>query len=344
MVAPAHVTGRGPHHAVRCSGVVHARRGARARVATHYERQISRQCGPSSCRGGASAGSARRSGAGAPSDSSSVGCSCSTPRPLDVPGQLFERALPEGLILREKRCGVLERFPPRDGSDGNSRRGSRRTRPARSRTRRCLDTAGRAEREWLGELGDGRVLCASRARMRRRVVSASAEKTASRRESSFALVACLDMGGGGLYQTVYCLLRRCAGIAVEAGCAGIASKPDALASRSKLERHPMANIHHEIPLSAPPARVYQALVDSKSFADVTGAPASGDSTEGATFSAFGGHITGRHVELVPNKRVVQAWRAKTWPEGAYSIVRFELRASTAPAPSSSSTTTASSRI
>jgi activator of HSP90 ATPase len=88
----------------------------------------------------------------------------------------------------------------------------------------------------------------------------------------------------------------------------------------------MSNIHQEVTLSAGPARIYQALVDSRRFGELTGAPASGDSTEGASFSVFGGHITGRHVELVPGKRVVQAWRAKTWPEGLYSIVRFELQA------------------
>jgi activator of HSP90 ATPase len=88
----------------------------------------------------------------------------------------------------------------------------------------------------------------------------------------------------------------------------------------------MSSIHHEVSFPAPPSRVYQSLVDAKTFAEVTGAPASGDSAEGASFSLFGGHITGRHVELVPGKRVVQAWRAKTWPEGAYSIVRFELEA------------------
>jgi activator of HSP90 ATPase len=87
----------------------------------------------------------------------------------------------------------------------------------------------------------------------------------------------------------------------------------------------MANIHHELAFSAPPSRVYQTLVDTKKFAEATGAPASGDATEGAAFSAFGGHITGRQVELVPDKRVVQAWRAKTWPEGVFSIVRFELK-------------------
>ena len=86
----------------------------------------------------------------------------------------------------------------------------------------------------------------------------------------------------------------------------------------------MPSIHQEVTLPAPPSRIYEALVDSHRFAQITGAPASGDGVEGGSFSAFGGHITGRHVELVRDKRVVQAWRAKSWPEGVYSVVRFEL--------------------
>ena len=43
------------------------------------------------------------------------------------------------------------------------------------------------------------------------------------------------------------------------------------------------------------------------------------------FSLFGGYIVGRSLELVPGKRVVQAWRAAQWEEGVYSIVRFELK-------------------
>ena len=88
----------------------------------------------------------------------------------------------------------------------------------------------------------------------------------------------------------------------------------------------MSNIHQEIKLLAAPSRVYPSFVDSSAFAELTGAPASGDAVEGSAFSAFGGHITGRHVELVPNQRIVQAWRAKAWPEGLYSIARFELYA------------------
>jgi activator of HSP90 ATPase len=86
----------------------------------------------------------------------------------------------------------------------------------------------------------------------------------------------------------------------------------------------MPTIHQEASFSASPSRVYGALVDLKQFAEVTGQPATGESTVGAAFSAFDGYVTGRHIELVPDKRVVQAWRAKSWPEGVHSIVRFEL--------------------
>ena len=45
---------------------------------------------------------------------------------------------------------------------------------------------------------------------------------------------------------------------------------------------------------------------------------------GGAFTLFGGYIVGRHIELVPNRRIVQAWHEESWPEGVYSIVRFEL--------------------
>jgi len=39
---------------------------------------------------------------------------------------------------------------------------------------------------------------------------------------------------------------------------------------------------------------------------------------------FGGIILGRHIELVPYERIVQAWREKDWLAGEYSIVKFQL--------------------
>jgi activator of HSP90 ATPase len=48
---------------------------------------------------------------------------------------------------------------------------------------------------------------------------------------------------------------------------------------------------------------------------------------GGAFSLFGGIIVGRHIELVPSERIVQAWRPVYWKPGVYSIVKFELSAS-----------------
>jgi activator of HSP90 ATPase len=88
----------------------------------------------------------------------------------------------------------------------------------------------------------------------------------------------------------------------------------------------MANaIHQEIEFKTNPQRVYEVLLDAKQFSAFTGAPAEIEPQAGGEFSCFGGMITGRNVELTPNKRIVQAWRVKVWPEGVYSIVSFELQ-------------------
>jgi activator of HSP90 ATPase len=84
-------------------------------------------------------------------------------------------------------------------------------------------------------------------------------------------------------------------------------------------------IHQEIDFTASPQRLYQALLDSKKFTAFSGRPATIDGKAGGTFSLFGGHITGRNIELIPNERIVQAWRASDWPEGVYSIATFELQ-------------------
>jgi uncharacterized protein YndB with AHSA1/START domain len=84
-------------------------------------------------------------------------------------------------------------------------------------------------------------------------------------------------------------------------------------------------IHQEVVFNASPGRVYEALTDSQQFSTVTGgAPTEISSEVGGAFTLFGGHIEGRHIELIPGKRIVQAWRPAAWEKGLYSIVRFEL--------------------
>jgi activator of HSP90 ATPase len=85
------------------------------------------------------------------------------------------------------------------------------------------------------------------------------------------------------------------------------------------------NIHHSISFTASAERVYSALTDGAQFTSMSGgAPATLDASEGSEFSCFGGMIVGRQIELAPNRRIVQAWRVKSWPAGLYSIARFEL--------------------
>ena len=84
-------------------------------------------------------------------------------------------------------------------------------------------------------------------------------------------------------------------------------------------------IHQEIDFSASPQQLYEALLDAKHFTEFSGRAAEINREVGGTFSLFKGHIVGRNVELVPNERIVQAWRVVTWPEGVYSIVRFDLK-------------------
>jgi activator of HSP90 ATPase len=81
-------------------------------------------------------------------------------------------------------------------------------------------------------------------------------------------------------------------------------------------------LHREADLHTAPQRIYEALLDSKQFAAFSGFPAEIDPKAGGAFSMFGGLITGRNVELVPNARIVQAWRPESWPKGVYSIVKF----------------------
>ena len=84
-------------------------------------------------------------------------------------------------------------------------------------------------------------------------------------------------------------------------------------------------IHQVEDFKASPQRIYGALLDSKQFtAFSSGAAAEIDGKVGGTFSIFAGHIIGRNLELVPNQRIVQAWRVVPWPAGIYSIARFEL--------------------
>lgn len=99
----------------------------------------------------------------------------------------------------------------------------------------------------------------------------------------------------------------------------------------------MESIHQAVKFKASPERLYAALTDATEFQRVvllsdavkTGMvkapqPAQISAVVGGEFAMFGGYITGRQIELIPNVRIVQAWRTGTWDPGTYSIARFAL--------------------
>lgn len=102
--------------------------------------------------------------------------------------------------------------------------------------------------------------------------------------------------------------------------------------------HSCETIHQTVAFTASRKRVYEVLTDEKQFDKVVklsaavaqaGMSLGNKPTQiareaGGSFTLFGGHIIGRHVELVPGERIVQAWRVATWETGVYSIVRFQL--------------------
>lgn len=100
--------------------------------------------------------------------------------------------------------------------------------------------------------------------------------------------------------------------------------------------HTAESIHQEALFKASRKRVYEALTDAKQFDKVIqlsgvmqamhlpDKPAEISREVGGPFALFGGYITGRHVELLPNERIVQAWRTGEWNPGVYSIAKFEL--------------------
>jgi activator of HSP90 ATPase len=93
-------------------------------------------------------------------------------------------------------------------------------------------------------------------------------------------------------------------------------------------------IHQSAWFKVAPPQIYNILLSStefsactkKSFDMFTASSAKIDPVVGGTFSLFDGHIIGRILELVPDLRIVEAWRVVDWPPGVYSIARFDLSA------------------
>lgn len=84
------------------------------------------------------------------------------------------------------------------------------------------------------------------------------------------------------------------------------------------------SIKQKISFKASPHDVYEALMDSKTHAKFTGAYATISRKVGGTFSVYDGYASGKNLELIPDKKIVQSWRASDWESGEDSQIIYEI--------------------
>jgi uncharacterized protein YndB with AHSA1/START domain len=91
-------------------------------------------------------------------------------------------------------------------------------------------------------------------------------------------------------------------------------------------------IKQRVKFKADPATVYDLLADSRKHTAFTGRQATISTKIGGAFSLGKSDgksdgesdVTGINVDLVPGRRIVQAWRHRRFPEGIFSMAAVTL--------------------
>jgi len=73
-------------------------------------------------------------------------------------------------------------------------------------------------------------------------------------------------------------------------------------------------IRQKVTINATPDEVYDAFMDAKKHSDFTGSKATIAPRVGGRVTAWDGYITGKNLELVKGKKIVQEWSTTGWPK------------------------------
>jgi activator of HSP90 ATPase len=69
--------------------------------------------------------------------------------------------------------------------------------------------------------------------------------------------------------------------------------------------------------------LYELYMNPKMHSMIVDGPVEISDKAGSTFKAFGGYITGKNLQLVKNKLIVQSWRGSDWdssdPDSAFIL-------------------------
>jgi len=125
-------------------------------------------------------------------------------------------------------------------------------------------------------------------------------------------------------RTMIGMLAAVGGLALSARAFGEAGKPADTGNPADTSAA-VTTLHQDVEFKASRERLYAILLDARTFAAFTGQSAEIDPKVGGAFTLFGGQIVGHIVELVPGRRIVQAWRRAHWDAGVYSTVTFEFQ-------------------
>ena len=76
-------------------------------------------------------------------------------------------------------------------------------------------------------------------------------------------------------------------------------------------------------IPATPVEIYEAWLDSIGHSEMTGGEATMSDEVGAEVTAWDGYISGKYLELVPGRKIVEEWSTNEWP-AEYPPSRVEL--------------------
>jgi activator of HSP90 ATPase len=74
-------------------------------------------------------------------------------------------------------------------------------------------------------------------------------------------------------------------------------------------------IQQTVTLRAPAEKLYDMYLSPKFHAEITGGPVTISRIAGTRFRAFGGMISGKTLQVVPKRLIIQSLRGKDWKPG-----------------------------
>ena len=78
-------------------------------------------------------------------------------------------------------------------------------------------------------------------------------------------------------------------------------------------------------IKASPHEIFEALMDSKKHSEFTGGKVIISRKVNGKFSAYDDYATGKNLQIIKDKKIVQTWKASDWEPSENSKVVFDLK-------------------